>query len=262
MNKHLILILLFSILRCSTLTVNAQEERNESLMRSILRGWEFELKAGFKVGGNAPLPLPQEIREIKGYNPTLSIPLEANATKYFGSKRIWGLTTGLKLENKNMQTRARVKNYSTRIIGDGGEQVSGHWTGNVKTKVHNTYLTIPVLAAYRMDKRWTFRTGAFASILTEGEFNGHVYEGYLREGDPTGPKVEFTDGKIAVYDFSDELRGFSWGLQAGASWRAFKHLNVFADLSWGLNDIFKNSSKTITFAMYPIYADIGFGYVF
>lgn len=259
MNKK---ILYFALFLALIVPAHAQKERNESLIRSLTRGWEFELKAGFKIGGTAPIPLPQEIREIKGYNPTLSIPLEGNATKFFGRTRKWGLTTGLKLEDKAMETRARVKNYSTRIIGDGGEQISGHWTGNVKTKVDNTYLTVPVLAVYRMNTRWTFRAGAFASFLTEGDFTGHVYEGYLREGDPTGPKVEFVDGKIAVYDFSDDLRHFSWGAQLGTSWRAFKHLNVYADLSWGLNDIFKSSFQTITFAMYPIYADFGFGYVF
>ena len=84
----------------------------------------------------------------------------------------------------------------------------------------------------------------------------------LREDDPTGPKVEFTDGKIATYDFSDDLRHFQWGLQVGAGWRAFKHLNVYADLTWGLNDIFKSDFNTITFAMYPIYLNIGFGYAF
>ena len=82
------------------------------------------------------------------------------------------------------------------------------------------------------------------------------------EDDPTGPKVEFTDGKIATYDFSDDLRHFQWGLQVGAGWRAFKHLNVYADLTWGLNDIFKSDFNTITFAMYPIYLNIGFGYAF
>ena len=74
--------------------------------------------------------------------------------------------------------------------------------------------------------------------------------------------VEFTDGKIATYDFSDDLRHFQWGLQVGAGWRAFKHLNVYADLTWGLNDIFKSDFNTITFAMYPIYLNIGFGYAF
>lgn len=251
---------LFAALSLSA--VNAQEDRSKSLIQSIVLGWEIELKAGFKIGGTAPIPLPKEIREIKSYNPTLSIPLEANITKWLGENRKWGVTTGLKLENKNMTTKARVKNYSTEIIGDGGETVRGRWTGNVETKVRNTYVTLPLLAAYRLNKRWILRAGPYASILTEGEFSGHVYDGYLRDGDPTGPKLEFSDGRIATYDFSDNLRRFAYGIQAGASWRAFKHLNVHADLSWGLNDIFKSDFNTITFAMYPIYADFGIGYVF
>lgn len=240
----------------------AQAERSNNIGQSIVPGWEIEIKAGFKIGGTAPIPLPEEIREIKGYNPTLSIPLEANITKWFGESRKWGLTTGLKLENKNMTTKARVKNYSTEIIGNGGEIVRGRWTGNVETKVRNTYITLPVLAAYRLNKRWALRAGPYVSVLTEGEFSGHVYDGYLREGDPTGSKIEFTDGRIAVYDFSDELRHFAYGIQSGASWRAYKHLNVYADLSWGLNDLFKSDFNTITFDMYPIYADFGIGYVF
>ena len=73
---------------------------------------------------------------------------------------------------------------------------------------------------------------------------------------------DFTGESIATYDFSDNLRKFQWGLQLGGEWRAFKHLNVYADLTWGLNDIFKKDFDTISFAMYPIYLNIGFGYAF
>ena len=106
------------------------------------------------------------------------------------------------------------------------------------------------------------RKMTYEETMLSREFSGHVYEGYLREGDPVGPKVEFTDDKIATYDFSDDLRHFQWGMQVGAGWRAFKHLNIYADLTWGLNDIFKNDFQTITFAMYPIYLNVGFGYAF
>ena len=52
------------------------------------------------------------------------------------------------------------------------------------------------------------------------------------------------------------------GIAIGGEWRAFKHLNVYADLTWGLNDIFKKDFDTIAFAMYPIYLNVGFGYAF
>jgi len=45
-------------------------------------------------------------------------------------------------------------------------------------------------------------------------------------------------------------------------WKAFKHLKVHADLNWGLNDIFNKDFKTVTFDMYAIYLNVGFGYAF
>ena len=74
--------------------------------------------------------------------------------------------------------------------------------------------------------------------------------------------MEFTGDSQANYDFSDELRKFQWGMQLGGEWKAYKHLSVYADLTWGLNDIFQKDFETINFAMYPIYLNIGFGYAF
>lgn len=254
----LILLMLHSV------AAGGQEDRTESLIRSERLGWEIEVRAGFRIGGMTPIPLPVEIREIDGYNPTLTIPVEAFVTKWLGNARTWGATSGLKLESKGMTTVARVKNYATEIIGDGGEIIRGRWTGHVRTKVRNTYVTLPLLAAWRSapDSRWTFRAGVYVSALTEGEFSGYVCDGYLRENDPTGPKIEFSDGRIAAYDFSDELARIDWGVRLGVARRTFRHLNVFADLSWGLNSIFRPDFRTLSFALYPVYADFGIGYVF
>ena len=261
MKKHHF-ICTIAVLLAMVANVQAQEERNKSLINSYLHGWEYNIKAGFNIGGTSPIPLPKEIRKIDSYAPGIAIAIEGNATKWFDEKKKWGLTLGLRLENKNMTTEATVKNYNMEILGQGGERISGVWTGGVKTKVHTAGLTIPLMATYKLSNRWNIKAGPYFSYLLSREFSGHVYEGYLREGDPVGPKVEFTDGKIATYDFSDDLRHFQWGLQIGAGWRAFKHLNIYADLTWGLNDIFRNDFQTITFAMYPIYLNIGFGYAF
>ena len=255
-------ICIIAVLLAMVTGVQAQEERNKSLINSYLHGWEYGIKAGFNIGGTSPIPLPKEIRKIDSYAPGIAIAIEGNATKWFDKDKKWGLTLGLRLENKNMTTEATVKNYNMEILGQGGERISGVWTGGVKTKVHTAGLTIPLMATYKLTNRWNIKAGPYFSYLLSREFSGHVYEGYLREDNPTGPKVEFTDGKIATYDFSDDLRHFQWGLQIGAGWRAFKHLNVYADLTWGLNDIFKNDFNTVTFAMYPIYLNIGFGYAF
>lgn len=247
---------------CISNSLRAQVNQNSTLINAAFHGWEYEIKAGVSIGGISPLPLPAEIRSIDSYNPTLAFMLEGNIIKWLGIEKRWGIITGVRMETKNMITKATVKNYGMEIIGGDGNRLKGNWTGGVQTKVRNAYITVPVLSTYKINSRWNAKLGVFVSYLLDKEFSGYVYEGYLREGDPTGKKVNFTNGAIATYDFSNDLRKFGWGLQVGADWRAFKHLNVFADLTWGLNDIFKKDFNTITFGMYPIYLNMGFGYAF
>lgn len=259
--KKNISILFFCLILLASASVHAQEDRNSGIIKSALIGLEYEVKAGFSIGGTSPLPLPVEIREISGYRPTVSIAIEGNVTKWIDKEQKWGVIVGARLENKGMKTDARVKNYKMEIV-DGGSTVKGYWTGMVKTKVKNSYITIPVLAAYKVAPRWQLNLGPYFSYMMEGDFSGDVYDGYLREETPIGNKVVFEDGKSAPYDFSKDLRRFQFGAQLGAEWKAFKHLNVYADLTWGLNDIFKKDFETVTFAMYPIYLNLGFGYAF
>ncbi len=237
--------------------VSAQKDRTPYLIQSTFRGLEYEVKAGFSIGGVSPIPLPAEIRAIESYNPTMLIAIEGNATKWFSKK--WGAEVGIRFENKGMRTDARVKNYNMEMTADDGGFMKGAWTGYVKTKVRNSYLTFPILATYKVSPRWIIKGGVFLSYMAEGEFSGSAYDGYIRNEDPTGEKINVTE---ATYDFSSDLRNFAWGAQLSASWRAFKHLNVFADLTWGANDIFKKDFDVIQFNMYPIYLNMGFGYVF
>lgn len=254
------------LLACFALLISAsgyaQDDRNAGIIKSAVIGLEYEVKAGFSIGGTSPLPLPVEIRELSSFRPTVLISIEGNVTKWLDKERKWGIIVGARLENKGMKTDARVKSYKMEIIGDGGEKVKGYWTGQVKTKVKNSYITVPVLATYKVAPRWQLNLGPYFSYLTDGDFSGEVYDGYLREDIPTGNKVVFEDGKSAPYDFSKDLRKFQYGAQLGAEWKAFKHLNVYADLTWGFNDIFKKDFDTVSFAMYPIYLNLGFGYAF
>lgn len=260
MKKRIFFICAF-VLIGTIVNLSAQEDRNQGITWSSLRGLEYEVKAGFNIGGTSPLPLPEEIRKIAGFKPLINFSIEGNVTKWLDVQKKWGVILGIRLETKGMETEAQVKNYSMEII-DGGSRLKGNWTGNVKTKVRNSYLTIPLSATYKLSPRVRLNAGPYFSFLTSGDFSGNVYDGYLRKDNPTGTKVEFTDGKEAPYDFSDDLRKFQWGIQAGADWRAFKHLNVFGNLNWGLNNIFKKDFQTISFSMYPIYLNVGFGYAF
>ena len=100
----------------------AQNERNKALIYSYLHGWEYSIKAGLSIGGTSPLPLPKEIRSIDSYAPNIAIAIEGNTTKWFGKDKKWGMTAGIRLENKTMTTEATVKNYGMKIINtNGGE---------------------------------------------------------------------------------------------------------------------------------------------
>lgn len=240
---------------------SAEENKSSGLIWSKLRGLEYRIKAGFNIGGTSPLPLPAEIREIKSYRPGMQIAIEGDVIKWV-DKTKWGFLFGIRLENKGMKTDARVKNY--HIVMDSYDPVhpghmEGAWTGYVKTNVKNSYVTFPLQAIYKVSKRWDVKVGPYVSILTNGDFSGIAYDGYIRNGDPTGDKAEVSE---ASYDFSDNLRTFQWGVDAGGEWKAYKHLSVYADLTWGLNSIFEKDFESISFNMYNVYLNFGFGYVF
>ena len=243
------------------LTASAQKDRTATLYNSERNGWEYEVKAGINLGGASPLPLPEEIRSIENYNPKFNGVLEGVVTKWLGQEAQWGISAGLRVEEKGMKTGATVKNYGMEIINEGN-RVAGYWTGYVQTKYNSTFLTLPLTADYRFNSSWKIRAGLYASLRLDGDFSGYVTDGYLRENSPIGQKIAFTDGKTATYDFTDNLRRWQWGAQIGGSWRAFKRFSVNADFTWAFNDIFKHDFKTITFNMYPIYLNIGFGYLF
>lgn len=223
----------------------------------------FQIRTGINIGGFTPIPLPAEIRQINKFDPKLNFSVEGSATYWFEKeKKTWGIKSGIRLENKSMETDSRVKNYRMEIIGENGETVAGNWTGGVNTQVNNSYITIPILATYAINEKWELSLGTFFSFLIDKDFSGYVYDGYLREGGPTGNKVVFSGDKTATYDFSDKLRKFTYGLELGGSYKVSSHLNVFSNLTWGLNDIFKSDFETITFGMRPVYLNLGFGYTF
>lgn len=223
--------------------------------------FDVEAVAGVNLGGAAPIPLPVEIREIESYNPNLNLSIGLTATKWFSLQQKWGVAVGLQLMTKGMSTMARVKNYGMEIIQDG-KSLSGRWTGKVKTRYHSQQLVVPIQAVWSCSRRVRINLGPYLAYAFKNEFDGYVTEGYLREGNPTGEKVTFDKDSRADYDFDSDLRDFHWGWQGGVAWDATRHFSLHANLMWGCNGIFIKSFKTVTFALYPIYLNIGFGYNF
>lgn len=222
---------------------------------------QYEVNAGTNIGGASPIPLPNEIREINSYLPNLNLLIGGSVTKWIDPARRWGVSLGVRMGTKGMKTKATVKNYGMEIL-DEGNILSGRWTGKVQTKYHTQQLVVPITGVWQANNRLKVNFGPYLSYAFDNDFSGYVYEGYLREGDPTGDKYVFEGDSKATYDFSENVRKFQWGVQAGVSWAAYRHLAVNANLTWGCNNIFVSSFKTVSFNMYPIYLNVGFGYVF
>ena len=110
MKRYIVLIGILCL--SGVVTLKAQQERNQGIIWSSLRGLEYTVKAGINIGGTAPVPLPREIRAIDSYRPTLCVSIEGDIKKWFGESKEWGMMIGLRLENKGMETKATVKNYS------------------------------------------------------------------------------------------------------------------------------------------------------
>ena len=137
----------------------------------------------------------------------------------------------------------------------------------------NRYLSFPVLCTYDINKRWRVSIGPYFAWMFDGKFTGEAYgndilnedgvkigtDAYIRDQNPTGEKAEVTR---ATYDFSNDLRKFHWGIQAGGEFKAYTHLSINLNLQWGLNSIFPSDFGSVTFALYPVYGTLGFNYLF
>lgn len=238
----------------------AQEIQNttKGIEKSAAVGVEYRVKAGVALGGTPPLPLPAEIRKIHSFDPGLNLSIEGEMLKLFNER--WGMALGIRLETRGMETHAGVKSYQIALQA-GDKQMSGYFWGKVRTTVNNTFLTIPALALWKPSERWGVKFGLYGSYALKRGFSGLAYDGYLRENTPTGTYVEIGDGN-GLYDFSKDLRHWYWGVQAGGEWRAFEHLVVGVDLSWGMSSIFPKDFETVNFELYPIYGNLSFAYSF
>ena len=148
-----------------------------------------------------------------------------------------------------MNAGAKVKNYQMTLLIENGDktgEMSGRFTGRIKTRVQNEYITLPILVVRELSPRWEIKLGPYIAYRIDGSFTGSAFDGYIRDGDPTGTKVGV---ESATYDFGYGLRRFNWGGQFGAEWQAYRHLSVYADLTCAANSIFKKDFHSVSFEM-------------
>ncbi|MBR0299607.1 MAG: PorT family protein [Bacteroidales bacterium] len=242
MKKSLTMALLYAILA----TVPAFSETKT----------EYEAVVALSVGGASPIPLPVEIRDIDGFNPGVNPQIRGSVTRRWGKA---GINAGLQFGRKSMETGARVKNYSTEVTKDDS-RVSGRWTGKVFTSYSSWDISVPILATWKFSSSFQAGIGLYAGYVVNSSFGGYVTDGYLRQGDPTGPKVEFTENEKGNYSFPDGLRKVLSGAVAEATWYFSEHFGMSTALNWDFASIFKSSFTTVSFDMNRIYGVIGLTY--
>ena len=221
--------------------------------------WTLKGRVGYSIGGTAPIGMPATIRKLNKFELKPNFSLGLDVQKNFWGK--WGLQGGVRLENKGMGIDATVKSYYMDLVR-GGQSLDGRFTGRVKTDVTQYMFTIPVSATFQPSASVLLYAGPYLSILTRKDFDGYVYNGYLRKGNPTGEKVEMGDdeGSRGYYEFENDMRPLQFGINVGADWRVWRRFGLYANLSWGLTGVFNSDFKTVEQTLYPIYGTIGITY--
>ncbi|QIH36519.1 porin family protein [Sphingobacterium sp. DR205] len=218
---------------------------------------DVQVMLGTKIGGAAPLSLPREIRKIKSYSPNVPFFVGAKANYHIDSK--WGVALGLTFEGKGMDTKAAVKGYKTTFnaVNDSKDELRGYYTGDITTKVHNLYLSVPIQATYQLSNRWNVQAGPYISFAVKKEFYGEAYNGYLRHEQPTGDKIIVDN---ADYDFKESVRNIDIGLSLGTQYKVNGKFFALAQLDYGFNNIMKTGFESISFGLHNIFMNVGVGY--
>lgn len=222
-------------------------------------GLQLKARAGWSIGGTAPLGVPATIRSIDAFRLTPSFMVGADVGLPLSDR--WGLLTGLHFENKGMNVDVTAKAYHMEVR-KGDSMLEGLFTGKVHQESAMWMFTLPVCATLQVSDCLLLKAGPYFSLLTSRKFEGIASDGYLRQGTPTGPKILMGDreGEWATFDLADDMRRFQTGITIGLDWQFYRSLGLSADLNWGLNGIFPKDYKTVEQTLYPIYGTISLFY--
>lgn len=265
-NRNFNIIFLVATLLLSTFSASAEKESGSSeaqsqdsinVVSNDWTGWGYGCRLGFTIGGITPVPLSAEIREMMTFSPNGAFMQEFYGYKLF--KERFGFYFGERLAIEGMNVEARVKNYHMSIE-QGGDYISGYFTGVDKTEAKLISVKIPIEFMARVNSRLDLRVGPYIQINLHREFKGEVYDGYLRENTPTGQKIIFSDGSKATYDFSEDVKKTCFGAEVAADFQIKNGFGIFANLDYGFRSVFPDDFETISFKMYPIFFSLGLSY--
>ena len=250
MKKNSFIIIALACLAPAFLTGKASAQDNNDN-----KAFQVMVRAGYSLGGTAPLGIPATIRSIDAFRPTASVMAGIDLQWNPGQ---WGVLAGVHFENKGMDAEVTTKGYRMEVV-KGDSKIEGLFTGHVEQDVTEWMVTVPVQLTCQLGRVVTLKAGPYISLLIDKDFSGIASDGYLRQGDPTGPRINMgnKEGEWATYDFSNEMRNVQMGLAVGADWRLTRHFGLSSDISWGLTGIFNGDFKTVEQTLYPIYGTVG-----
>jgi len=219
---------------------------------------QIDVRLGYSLGGTLPTHIGHEIRGINKFDPGLNFTVAAEATLPLSER--WGIHSGLRYETGGMDVDSRVKNYDIEVVR-GDESLAGMFVGNVRIKSAQRRITLPVQATYSPSEVLRLRGGLFMGWLTHRRFWGWAYDGYLREDTPIGPKIEMGSepGERGDFEFDHNMRIMQWGIDAGVDWQFHRRWGLFAELTYGLNGLFKSNFHSVQ-PLRPMYGTLGILY--
>lgn len=226
----------------------------------VLQNVTYRAILGYELGGTMPLHIPASIRGLNEFKFTPNFIAGVEMEKPVEGSP-WVLKAALQFENKGMSLDSKVKNHH-ETVERGGEVLEGVFVGDVNVQVTQWMVTVPVLLAYHVSDRVFLETGPYISFLTSRDFHGWAHNGYLRVGDPTGPKVEMGETKTerGNYDFSADMRRVQMGIAMGASWHFSNRMGAFVHVALGFNGIFKSGFTAMGQTLHPVYGQFGLSY--
>ncbi|MEJ5055814.1 porin family protein [Sphingobacterium sp. MYb382] len=254
--KKSIVILAAALLVAGVNKGFAHTETETNPADSVSNKISYSFAIGSKIGGASPLGFPAEIRKINSFSPAVPFFVQAKAEYTFSQK--WGMSVGVTFEGKGMNTKANVKGYQTTFNDNSDESnnISGYYYGDISTNVQNLYVTVPILANYKLSPKWDFQAGPYIAFAVQKRFFGEAQKGYLRNITPTGEKVIIED---AAYRFDNSIRNVDYGATVGARYAISSRYYALGQFDYGFSNIMKNGFETISFGLHNIFLNLGVG---
>lgn len=263
-------ILFFAVALLTAMTIHAQQ-------------WEIDARLGYAIGGTVPLGFPAELRELNGYSPKANYRFGIDVERHLNDK--YGIQAGLYFERHGFKGDVTVKQFDV-VLRQGGEKITGPYTGDVVANINQTCLTLPVQGVLHLNESCKLKFGPYIQYVSDRQFEGYAYghkvydadgnwtgsfDAYLRRGEVRGEKVEvgdiYTDENGVVVDkrgtfdgpeFNKFLRRMQVGVNLGCDYYVTKRIGVSADLSYGFNSAFNSEDgNPVSMGLHPLYFTVG-----